>query len=389
MKALLVLFLCTLPLGATEPVEIKLWPDGAPGQMLPHSKGTEDFIRTKAGKSTITDIHDPTITVYRPEKPNGTSVIVAPGGGFVFLSAIHEGTQVCEWLNTLGVTGILLKYRTPTRDEAAPHEKPVADAARAIALVREHAKEWNLDPKRVGLLGFSAGGNLLAHIACDRATKNELPDFGIMIYGGGFVDSKDPTKLKEGFTVPKDAPPMFLACAHDDGQNPTAAAVLYLEYKKLGIPCELHLFTKGGHGFGMRDNKQPINAWPLRCAEWMEAMHFSLSEHQFDREIEQAEKKLQSKFGQMGLLMSEAKEKELNEMGVQIQEARHAGQMAAVARLQKRQAELTAAAGQKMKDDAPMRAEGGEELYRLKKEKLELEAQRQMFLDRQSASKRP
>ena len=272
MKALPLLLLCVLPLYATDPIEIKLWPDGAPGQMLPHSKGTEDFIRTKAGKSTITEIHDPTITVYRPEKPNGTSVIVAPGGGYVFLSAVHEGTQVCEWLNSIGVTGVLLKYRTPTRDEAAPHEKPVADAARAIALVREHAKEWNLDPKRVGLLGFSAGGNLLAHIACDRTTKTELPDFGIMIYGGGFVDFKDPTKLKEGFTVPADAPPMFLACAHDDGQNPTAATALYLEYKKLNIPCELHLFTKGGHGFGMRDNKQPINAWPQRCAEWMGAM---------------------------------------------------------------------------------------------------------------------
>ena len=272
MKALTFLLLCALPLCAADPIEIKLWPEGAPGQMLPHSKGTEDFIRTKAGKSTITDIHDPTITVYRPEKPNGTSVIVAPGGGYVFLSAVHEGTQVCEWLNTLGVTGVLLKYRTPTRDEAAPHEKPVADAARAITVVREHAKDWNLDPKRVGLLGFSAGGTLLAHIACDRATKTELPNFGIMIYGGGFVDFKDPTKLKEGFTVPKDAPPMFLACAHDDGQNPTAATVLYLEYKKLGIPCEIHLFTKGGHGFGMRDNKQPINAWPQRCAEWMGAM---------------------------------------------------------------------------------------------------------------------
>lgn len=389
MKQLLLLLIASACLHAVDPVELKLWPDGAPGQMLPHSKGTDDFIRTKAGKSTITDIHDPTITVYRPEKPNGTSVIVAPGGGFVFLSAIHEGSQVCEWLNTLGVTGVLLKYRTPTRDETAPHEKPVADAARAIALVREHAKEWNLDPKRVGLLGFSAGGNLLAHIACDRATKTELPDFGIMIYGGGFVDSKDPTKLKEGFTVPKDAPPMFLACAHDDGQNPTAATVLYLEYKKLGIPCEVHLFTKGGHGFGMRDNKQPINAWPQRCAEWMESMHFSLSEQQFDREIEQAEKKIQSKFSQMGFLMSEMKEKEQNEITVQIQDARRLGQTAAVARLQQRQAELADASKQQVKDDSPMRARINEELIQLKKEKLELEARRQMFLDSQSAPKQP
>jgi acetyl esterase/lipase len=271
MKSLSLLLLATT-LQAAEPLTLKLWPEGAPGKMLPHSKFTEDFIRTKAGKSTVTDISDPTITVYRPDKPNGTSVIVAPGGAYIFLSAVHEGTQVCEWLNTIGVTGILLNYRTPTRDEAAPHEKPVQDAAKAIAIVRSHAQEWSLDPNRVGLLGFSAGGNLLAHIACDRSSKTNLPNFGIMIYGGGFVDAKDPIKLKPDFTVPSDAPPMFLACAHDDGQNPSAATVLYLEYKKQNIPAEIHLFTKGGHGFGMRDNKQPINAWPQRCAEWMGAM---------------------------------------------------------------------------------------------------------------------
>lgn len=271
MKLPLSILLAT-GLQAADPIEIKLWPDGAPGQMQPHSKATEEFIRTKAGKSTITDIHEPTITIYRPEKPNGTSVIVAPGGGYVFLSAVHEGTQVCEWLNTLGVTGILLKYRTPTRDEVAPHEKPVQDAAQAILLVRKHSEEWGLNPARVGLLGFSAGGNLLAHIACDRVTKSEQPNFGVMIYGGGFVDFKEPTKLKEGFTVPADAPPMFLACAHDDGQNPLAATVLYLEYKKHSIPCELHLFAKGGHGFGMRKSGNPINDWPQRCADWMKAM---------------------------------------------------------------------------------------------------------------------
>lgn len=274
MKRLLLtsLALFTTLAAAAEPLELKLWPEGAPGKMLPHSKFTEDFIRTRAGKSTITDISDPTITVFRPEKPNGTSVIVAPGGAYIFLSAIHEGTQVCEWLSSIGITGILLKYRTPTRDEAAPHEKPVADAAKAIVLVREHAKEWQLDPARVGLLGFSAGGNLIAHIACDRPAAPALPNFGVMIYGGGFLDSKDPSKLKEGFTVPADAPPMFIACAHDDGQNPVASTLLYLEYKKHGIPSELHLFTQGGHGFGMRDNKQPINAWPQRCAEWIGAM---------------------------------------------------------------------------------------------------------------------
>jgi acetyl esterase/lipase/uncharacterized protein YdcH (DUF465 family) len=384
MKALLVFLFSALPLVAADPIELKLWPDGAPGQMLPHSKGTEDFIRTKAGKSTITDIHDPTITVYRPEKPNGTSVIVAPGGGYVFLSAIHEGTQVCEWLNTLGITGVLLKYRTPTRDEAAPHEKPVADAARAIALIRERAKEWNLDPKRVGLLGFSAGGNLLAHIACDRAVKTELPNFGIMIYGGGFVDFKDPTKFKEDFTVPKDAPPMFLACAHDDGQNPTAATILYLEYKKLGIPCELHLFTKGGHGFGMRDNKQPINAWPQRCAEWMEAMHFSPSERQFGKEILQLDKQINSLTKLMEANNGGMEEKQLSDYEKQIQEARVLGQMAAVARLQQKHDELARLIEQRTKEHPPMRLNMNEELNQLKKKRLDLEGQLANFLHRSS-----
>jgi predicted esterase len=257
---------------AASPLELKLWPDGAPGRMEPPSPATAEFVRTKAGKTTLTNIHDPSIVVYRPEKPNGTSVIVAPGGAYVFLSAVHEGSQVCEWLNELGVTAILLKYRTPTRDEAAPYEKPVQDAARAIALVREHAKEWSLNPDRVGLLGFSAGGNLLAHIACDRPAAVQVPNFGIMIYGGGFVDPKQPTHFKDGFMVPPDAPPMFIVCAHDDGQNPFGLATLYLEYKKHHIPAEIHLFTHGGHGFGMRKNGHPISEWPQRCAEWMQSM---------------------------------------------------------------------------------------------------------------------
>ena len=271
-RFVLVLVFASVTLQAADPVEIQIWPEGAPGLMTPPSPATKDFLWTKAGKTTITNIHEPTLTIFQPAKPNGTSVIVAPGGGYVFLSAVHEGVQVCEWLTTIGVTGILLKYRTPTRDDAAPHERPVADAAQAIKHVRRKAVEWHLNPTRVGFLGFSAGGNLLAHLACDRGEPLERPDFGVMIYGGGFVDSKEPTKLKPGFRVPADAPPMFLVCAHHDGQNSTASAVLYLEYKKHNIPCELHLFTQGGHGFGMRSENKPIHAWPQRCADWMNSM---------------------------------------------------------------------------------------------------------------------
>ncbi len=283
---LLLLTLATTSLPAADLITLKLWPEGAPTPMPPVSDATKKLIASygPAGTNRISDVTDPDIVIYRPEKPNGTSVIVAPGGGFMFLSYAHEGKQVCEWLNTLGITGVLLKYRTPTRDDVRPYEKPVEDAQRALGLVRHHAKEWGLDPKRVGLLGFSAGGNLLGHAACDRTPRTypqkphlddpRGPDFGIMIYGGGFLDRNDKTKFMPGFSVPKDAPPMFFLVAHNDGNNPVEAASLYLEYKKLNLPAELHIYTQGGHGFGMRKDKNPINDWPARCGEWLKSMGY-------------------------------------------------------------------------------------------------------------------
>ena len=271
---------------AVEPITLKLWPDGPPTAMAPKSDATVKLIQSYGGvgPDRITDVSDPTITVFRPEKPNGTSVIVAPGGGYLFLSYAHEGTQVCEWLNSLGVTAVLLKYRTPTRDEKEMFELPVQDAERALGLVRHHAAEWKLDPKRVGLLGFSAGANLAGHVSWDRGSrtypqKPELddprgPDFLVFIYGGGFLDKDDKSKLRSGFSIPADAPPVFLLVAHDDKANPIEAAMLYLEYKKRDLSAELHICAKGGHGFGMRQDGKPINDWPQRCAEWMKSLGF-------------------------------------------------------------------------------------------------------------------
>jgi acetyl esterase/lipase len=269
---------------APEPITLQLWPDGPPSALPAKSEATEKLIKSYGGVSAtrLSDISDPTITIYRPEKANGAAVVVAPGGGFMFLSYAHEGTQVCEWLNSIGVTGVLLKYRTPTRDEKDPFALPVQDAQRALGLVRHHASDWGVDPKRVGLLGFSAGGNLAGHAGWDRGERSypqkpELddarrPDFLVFIYGGGFLDQADKTKFREGFSVPADAPPAFFLVAHDDKTNPIEAAMLYLEYKKRDLPAELHICTKGGHGFGMRKDKNPINDWPQRCAEWMQSM---------------------------------------------------------------------------------------------------------------------
>jgi acetyl esterase/lipase len=268
---------------AAEPITLKLWPDGPPTTMVPKSEATVKLIESYGGArpNRETDVSDPTITVYRPETPNGTSVIVAPGGGFMFLSYAHEGTEVCEWLNSLGVTAVLLKYRTPTRDEKEMFEIPVQDAQRAMGLVRQHAREWKLDPQRVGLLGFSAGANLAGHAARDRGErtypqKPDLddprgPDFLVFIYGGGFLDKDDKSKFRAGFSVPADAPPVFMLVAHDDGANPIEAAKLYLEYKQQNLSAELHICAQGGHGFGMNKNGKPINDWPQRCAEWMKS----------------------------------------------------------------------------------------------------------------------
>ena len=287
MKAysiLLSTFCVSACLSAAEPLTLKLWPDGPPGVRVPKSDATEKLIQSYGGPNPnrVTDVNDPTIAVYKPEKPNGTSVIVAPGGGYMFLSYAHEGTMVCDWLNSLGVTAVLLKYRTPTRDETLPYEKPVQDAQRAMGLVRHHAQEWGLDPKRVGLLGFSAGSNLTGRAAFDRVVRTypqhpELdnpagPNFIVMIYGGGFLDKDDKSKFKDGFSVPVDAPPAFFLVAHDDKTNPQEATMLYLEYKKRKLPAEIHVFTKGGHGFGMRKDGHPINEWPQRCADWMKNM---------------------------------------------------------------------------------------------------------------------
>lgn len=282
---------CLLGLIATsalsaEPITLKLWAEGPPTAMAPKSDATIKLIQSYGGvgPNRISDVSDPTITIYQPDKPNGTSVIVAPGGGFMFLSYAHEGTQVCEWLNSLGVTAVLLKYRTPTRDEKEMFELPVQDAQRAMGLVRQHAAEWRLDPQRVGLLGFSAGANLAGHAAWDRGPRTypqkpaiddpRGPNFLIFIYGGGFLDKDDKSKFRPGFSVPADAPPVFFLVAHDDKTNPVEAALLYLEYKQRDLSAELHICAKGGHGFGMRKDGKPINDWPQRCAEWMKSLGY-------------------------------------------------------------------------------------------------------------------
>ena len=280
-----VLFVLTALRASAETV-IPLWPEGVTGPRVAASEATLKRVQQGGGNKPghESDILEPTITVYPAANPNGAAVVVCPGGGYWFLSTINEGTGVCEWLNSIGVTGILLRYRTPTADETLPYKYPVEDLQRTLGIVRHRAGEWGVDPARVGAIGFSAGANLVGHASWDRTARTYAqkegvddprgPAFTLFVYGGGFLDKEDKTRFREGFSVPADAPPCFFVVAHDDRGNPVEAAELYLAYKRQDLSAELHIYSRGGHGFGTRKTKFPIDGWLDRAAEWMGASGF-------------------------------------------------------------------------------------------------------------------
>lgn len=267
---------------AGEPRQIKLWPGKAPGETkeLP----PEALQKPKDDKDTIkrlANVSEPTIAIYAPakEKANGTAIIVAPGGGYNILAIEHEGTDVCEWLNSLGVTAVLLKYRVPRRAGQTPDNLAmIQDAQRALTLVRSMHSELQIDPKRVGMLGFSAGGHLTA-CAClmkkrmydvmDKADESQPhePNFGILVYPGGVIDKGG--ALKPEFEVTKDSPPLFFAHSSDDRVSSENSIALYLALQKNKVPAELHLYASGGHGYGMRKSAHPCSTWPDRAADWL------------------------------------------------------------------------------------------------------------------------
>lgn len=272
---------------AAEPIVVQLWPEGAPEKpgvviepekVIP-PKGENDVLR-------ITNVSDPTIAVYPAAQPNGAAVMVCPGGGYGILAIEHEGTQVCEWLNQQGVTAVLLKYRVPVR-QLVPGFEPLQDAQRAMGILRKRASEWGIDPQRIGILGFSAGGHLAVMTALhanERMYRTDpqwdeedaTPNFLIPIYPAYLVSKADLFTLVPLCKPTEKAPPACFIHAHDDKglSSSSGSALLYLEYKKLGIPAELHIHSMGGHGFGMRRAGNPVNEWPQRVGEWMRVSGF-------------------------------------------------------------------------------------------------------------------
>lgn len=272
---------------AADPVVVDLWPGKAPGEAGPVAD--EKFLdpNPKDAKpvARLTNVTKPTLTVFRPAKEaaTGACVIVAPGGGYNILAWDLEGTEVAEWLNSLGVTACVLKYRVPRRPGASKTDPPVAalhDAQRAVSLVRSKAKDWDLDPAKIGMLGFSAGGHLTAwtatnadkrsYDAVDDADKASCrPDFVVLVYPAYLTDKQKPDALAAEIRASKDTPPTFFAHAYDDPISPENSVRFFLELKRLKVPAELHVYTTGGHGFGLRASDKSASTWPARCEEWL------------------------------------------------------------------------------------------------------------------------
>jgi acetyl esterase/lipase len=273
--------------GADRPLTVDLWPGKPPGDKA--DVGEEKVQESKPGEKPvkrISNVSRPTLTVFRPtkEKDTGAAVIIAPGGGYNILAWDLEGEEVAAWLNSIGVTGIVLKYRVPRRpgtpgDQAPPQAQ--MDAQRAVSLVRSRAKEWGLDPKRIGMLGFSAGGHLTAWTATnsDKRSYDPVdevdqvscrPDFVVLVYPAYLV-LKDKDELAPDIRVSKETPPVFFVHAANDGVRPANSIVMFEALKKAGVPAELHVYASGGHGFGLRPSDNPCSTWPQRCAEWMKA----------------------------------------------------------------------------------------------------------------------
>ena len=238
----------------------------------------------------INDVSRPTMTVYSPkEKNTGAAVVVFPGGGYQILAIDLEGTEVCDWLTSKGITCVLLKYRVPGEGnlpKSGPYpESPEAleDAQRTVGLVRFHAAEWHIDPHKIGVLGFSAGGHLVAAMsvhfehrlypAVDAADRESCrPDFAVAIYPGHLSLSEDGPGLNPDIdrNISRQTPPTFLLQNEDDyvdGVN--QSLVYYTALKKAGIPVEMHLYAQGGHAFGLRRTKLPVTKWPQLVETWL------------------------------------------------------------------------------------------------------------------------
>jgi acetyl esterase/lipase len=278
---------------------LNLWPGVAPGEpanLPPEADTTTAKDPLIAGRPVVRlgNVSTPTLTLYPPRgKNSGAAVVVFPGGGYHILAIDLEGTEVCDWLNSIGVTCVLLKYRVP---DTGPYPKSAAalqDAQRAMGLVRLHAKEWGIDPNRIGVLGFSAGAHLAAALSThfdqrlyapvDAADKLSCrPDFAVIVYPGYLALEDKNLALNPGINPTAATPPQFILQAEDDPVHVENAVVYFTALKNAKVPAELHIYAQGGHGYGLRRTENPpgsrptyglpVTMWPYLMETWLETI---------------------------------------------------------------------------------------------------------------------
>lgn len=302
-KILMILWLAASASVMAQPLAngqvIPLWQGVAPGseKINVEEKIVERSQDPARPNRIYTQVSKPTLTACLPEKPNGVAMIIAPGGGYEFLVVDKESADICQWLKRIGVTGFLLKYRTYYPLQNQPEDTRLQDGQRAMRVLRHHAADWGLDPQRIGMIGFSAGAHLVSmtamfhaqpvYPAADVADQTSArPDFIVTGYGTfgrlPWEPAEPATSFREKYRiinvkglVTREAPPAFLFHAHDDANRmaPSYGSLqVYDAYLRVGAPAELHIFAKGGHGFGIRDAKGPVALWPQLCADWMETL---------------------------------------------------------------------------------------------------------------------
>ncbi|MCB9873756.1 MAG: alpha/beta hydrolase [Planctomycetaceae bacterium] len=283
----IVAFLLTYPMAVwaaeDESSSHFVWPDLASGETS-RELGVAQPLRVGETPpvTRLVNIRRPSLDVFLPEKPNGTAILILPGGGFVKVVPDKEGSEAAPWLNGHGIAVFVLQYRTneTTPDSEPVWQRPLQDAQRALRLIRSNAEKWHIQPDRVGVLGFSAGGQVAAilHTCGDDAAYEDFdhidalsctPDFSLLIYPWRVLDDRSGELLPQ-IRVSKSSPPAFIVHTHDDASSSLGSVMIYADLKRNNVPAELHVYSNGGHGYGMRSvQSSDIGSWPDRASDWM------------------------------------------------------------------------------------------------------------------------